>query len=97
MNDVQHRRDKQEGELDGLGDPRKEGRLVPLKATTPRRVFVLRFSRVIHRKAGPEQTKHHRDKAPGHKARRSFIKLARRGIGQLSEEDPAAYLQPVAR
>lgn len=61
---------------------------MPPKVTAPRRVFVLRLCRVVHREAGTQQTKHHRDEASGHETRRAFIKLACCRVSKLGEEDP---------
>lgn len=50
------------------------------------------FGRVVHRKAGAQQAKHHGNKAPGHEARRALIEMLRVRVGELGEEDPLRAL-----
>ena len=48
---------------------------------------------MVHRQAGAQQAKHHRNKAPGHEARRALIEVLGVRVRELSEEDPLRAVQ----
>ena len=62
------------------------------ESSSPATRFLFSGGRVVHRKAGAEQTKHHGNKAPGHEARRALIEMLRVRVGELGEEDPLRAL-----
>lgn len=62
------------------------------ESSSPATRFCSPARRVVHRKAGAEQTKHHGNKAPGHEARRALIEMLRVRVGELGEEDPLRAL-----